>query len=127
MYIHVFDHDVNINKKYCYSNIYQKRMVKGPSNMSHIIPNYDLYKVTFNLCDRANRALHDRTFRHRTGGRSHGGEDGYQHKFAMAVILQNIYNLYNSMNAECEKFANFSAFCFSLADDIYEYACNYGD
>ena len=86
------------------------------------IPVYSEYAEMFNLCDRFNRNLHERTWPHKTGGKSRKGEHGQYHNFALSAILQNIFNLYHDVNGEDHTIPSFKDFFCNLADDIVRYA-----
>jgi hypothetical protein len=116
--------------KYVLSNAFIKR--KKPLNAkkskkkskSVTVPVYSEYNHLYNLCDRFNRNLHERTWPHKTGGNGSMGEDGHYHNFALSSILQNIFNLYFDINAEDYSKVSFSKFCCDLADEIVRFAFN---
>ena len=121
IFLYNWDRDDNIGKKYCYNNAFRKLEVSTRGN-DGIIPGYDLYKKSFNACDKFNRKLHDRKFPHRCGGKSKGFGDGHQHKFAMAIILQNTINLFCDVNNIKPQSMSFQAHVLSLSDELYYYA-----
>jgi hypothetical protein len=118
----VWDPDPAIGTKYCLSNAFTKVDRKPPPQYRHNIPVYDAYKVVFNLCDRLNSAIHGRIFPYRCGGGSHYGESGHQHKFAMAIILQNTFRVYNCMHKIDTSNYNFTEYCRNLAEQLVNHA-----
>ena len=86
------------------------------------IPVYSEYAIIFNLCDRFNRNLHERTWSHKSGGFHRMGEPGNYHNFALSSVLQNIFNLYHSINGEDDNQESFCDFCCRLADEIAQFA-----
>jgi hypothetical protein len=123
LFIKMFDSNENIGMKYCMSSAYTKFEGRAPRLYGDIVPAYDLYKLCFNLCDKFNRNLCDRVFPHRTGGRGHSGNRGHQHKFAMAVILENIFSLFNAIHQVGRDDWTFSDYCSQLALAIYKRVC----
>lgn len=95
-----------------------ERKVKRPK-YKNIIPAYTAYGKMFNVCDRFNRSLHDRTWPHKHGGRDCCGDLGHQDTFAWAAIMQNVYNAFLSINNESAEDYNFQTFFLDLADDLY--------
>ena len=68
-------------------------LIPGQSRKDYLIPGYDLYGQTFNVCDRFNREICDKKWPFISGGRNHCGEFGHQHFFALTVTLTNIWNM----------------------------------
>lgn len=66
--------------------------------MKNHIPCYYFYKFSFDACDRFNRNLHDKSWPHARGGSGTRGDFLNQHDFAMAVLLQNIFSLFDELN-----------------------------
>lgn len=93
-------------------------MVRKTRQFSHIIPNYDLYKQAFNLCDKFNRNLHDRKDPHRPGGGKAYGERPLENKFIMACILQNTFNAYFFLNNISHLSRSFKSLCEELSNEI---------
>ena len=108
--------DPAIGTKYCLSNAFTKVDRKPPPHYRHNIPVFDAYKVLFNLCDWLNSTIHGHIFPYRCGGGSHYGESGHQHKFAMAIILQNTFRVYNCMHKIDTSNYNFTEYCRNLAE-----------
>jgi hypothetical protein len=120
MFIHKWDKDDNIGKKYVFTNCFRK--CPRTRSVDAIVPAYDLYKISFNACDAFNRQLHQRKWPHKSGGRNKGAGDGHQHKFAFACILQNTINLYHAVNKSNHLESSFQSQCILLADNLYAYA-----
>jgi hypothetical protein len=120
LFVHKWDRDDHVGKKYVLANCFQKcPKVRG---LSYTVPAYDAYKIGFSLCDSFNRHLHDKKWPHRSGGGTKPAGDGHQHKFAMASILQNTFNLfYNVSNVDAAGHS-FQSNCSELANQVYEYA-----
>ena len=71
--------------------------------MKDHIPCYFFYKFAFDACDRFNRNLHDKSWPHARGGKGTRGDFLNQHDFAMAVLLQNIFSIYNELNEKIDE------------------------
>ena len=111
--------------KFVLSNAFKLKKVtpKGKRRVREVtIPVYSEYAQMFNLCDRFNRNLHERTWPHKTGGKARKGEHGQYHNFAFSAVLQNIFNLYHDVNGEDHTLISFKDFFCNLADDIVRYA-----
>jgi hypothetical protein len=111
--------------KYVLSNAFIKKKKQNSKKRKvrrSTIPVYSEYAEMFNLCDRFNRNLHERTWPHKTGGRGNKGEHGHYHNFAISATLQNIFNLYHAINDENHTEVSFCEFCCGLADDIARFA-----
>jgi hypothetical protein len=93
-------------------------------SQSQSIPIFDLYKLTFSVCDRFNKNLCHRTWPHKKGGKSTPGAPGVQHDFMFSVLLQNVFNCYLSLNRQPPEDADFKAMCLELADNLFEFANN---
>ena len=57
------------------------------------IPLFDLYKITFNVCDKFNRSLHDTVWPHRKSDNKQYGSKGMEHNFMLTSILRNTINV----------------------------------
>ena len=111
--------------KYVLSNAFIKRKKPQTSKKkkrTHTVPVYSEYALIFNLCDRFNRNLHERTWPYKSGGYQCKGEHGNYHNFALSAILQNAFNLYHAINDEKHTEVSFCDFCCRLADDIARFA-----
>lgn len=62
-----------------------------------VIPGYSYYKCMFEVCDRFNRNLHDRTYPKARGGNGTSGAYLNAHDFYMACILQNVFTVYDHL------------------------------
>ena len=112
------EHD---SPKYVLSNAFRKSKKSKTSkkrSRKSTIPVYSEYAEMFNLCDRFNRNLHERTWPHKRGGLHKKWEPENYHNFALSAVLQNIFNLYHAINDEDHTKISFCQFCCSLADDI---------
>lgn len=124
----VAHHDTQkgVGKKYNYSKGFvhdtRKETVK---NHQHRIPAYSYYKAFFECCDNFNRALHDKSWPHKRGGRGKSGEEGCHNDFLMAVVLQNTFHLYHDRNGTDPKTVNFMDLCVALSDQLFSYSQNY--
>lgn len=80
-----------VGEKFCLSDAF----LPAPDPLRKFkIPAYDNYKIMFTACDNFNRALHDRKWPHKRDWKKTRRELGHQHTFAMAVVLQNTFNLF---------------------------------
>jgi hypothetical protein len=52
------------------------------------------YKATFNVCDKFNRCLHQKTWPHRKGGYIRFRDQGAQHDYMFSCILINTVNVW---------------------------------
>ena len=80
------------------------------------IPGYSYYKSMFEICDHFNRALHDRTWAHKRGGRNLSGDIGTHHDFLMGCIVQNTLTAYRVIN-------NLHPTAISFRDLVLDLAC----
>jgi hypothetical protein len=119
LFVHHWDPDVNVDKKYVLSNAFEKAPRTRRSAVAQI-PVYPYYKFLFNACDKFNRNLHDRKYCHKTGGRLKRGEKGHIHKFYMACIIQNTFTLRHLHCSEEEKNKDFILKCIELAFNIID-------
>ena len=62
-----------------------------------VIPGYSYYKWMFEVCDRFNRNLHDRSYPHSRGGKGRGGAYANAHDFDMSALLQNTFSCYDHL------------------------------
>ncbi len=120
VYLHRWDKDELIGKKYVLSNAFKK--VRKHRSASKLVPVYDLYNLCFNACDIFNRKLHDKLWPHRYGGNCRFGESGHQHKFAFGVLLQNVFYLAEELGDPRIVNMNFEEKCYELAFDLYRYS-----
>lgn len=123
LFVHMWDPDENIGKKFCLTNAFMR--VKNTRSSDYSIPGYDLYRLGFNACDKFNRKLHDRKMNHRYGGGQRLGEKGHDNKFIMAVLLQNTFNAYLIINNIPPNSISFKTLCHTLADSLYTKAMEY--
>lgn len=119
LFVYHWDANKDIGKKFCLTNAFKKQR-KSRSSTNSLIPAYDAYKCMFNVCDRFNRNLHDRTWPHRRGGRGMMGEFGHQHNFFMSCCIQNTINAYLDIEKIDPSTTSFMDLCLELADSLYE-------
>lgn len=117
--VYSWDDNTDIGKKYVISNAFTFKRERGSPT---IIPLYDLYKLTFSVCDNFNRALHDRTWPHRHGGGTKMGALASLNDFYFSSILQNVLNSWFSLNPKYGVNYNFKETSIELADELYGYA-----
>ncbi len=113
--------DANVGKKLVLSNAFK---LTYSSRVTHLIPVYDLHKLTFNTCDRFNRALHDSSFPHKKGGCNVLGDLGVQHDFLLSCILQNTFGCLNDLTRGEAQERSYLEKCSELADTLFIYASN---
>ena len=116
VFVHVWDQDVNVGKKYVLSNAFRMEKKRKPKCSR---PVWDEYKVSFGLADHFNRELHDCTWPHRHGGGITFGERTSIHDFWFSCILKNTQNVYFDLYPKFMQTYDFQEFCLELADEIY--------
>lgn len=114
LFVHVWDHNKDIGKKYVYSNAFTRYDEPEPN----IRPAYDAYKHMFNVCDQFNRSLHDRKWPHRNGAGGCPGTDLAIHDFFMSALLINVLNVKSSITSSTA--SDYKADCTELADQLFE-------
>lgn len=70
--------------------------------------------------DRINYDIGKHKFPHKSGGRAHSGDNGHQHKFAMLIIMENIYNAMQVLRSE--RYDDFETLANELALDLFTWA-----
>ena len=80
-----------------------------------MIPGYSYYKQAFEACDNFNRALHDRCWPHKRGGRSLPGDIWNHHDFIQAAMLVNTTNACFFANGPESLSSTFEELVISLA------------
>lgn len=116
LFVHVWDPNPDIGKKYVLSNAFQPH---GKNATKLLIPAYDAYKVMFNTCDQFNRALHDCTWPHRHGGGKTPGAVGALHNFYFSAILQNVLTAHFELSSQKSEIDDFKEATMKLADQLY--------
>jgi hypothetical protein len=126
LFVHAWDTNKDVGKKCCYATAFTRtQRRRGENDLAtgrHIIPGYDHYKAMFSLCDHFNRALHDRKWPHKSGGRYMPGDLGHQHNFALSCLLQNVFNAYLDVCDIDVTTYEFKTFALRLADEIMEFS-----
>ena len=126
LFVYHFDTQKGVGKKYNYSigfnRCTDRRKVKAHEGR---VAGYEYYKTFFESCDRFNRALHDRYWPYKRGGRGTSGEAGEINDFMMACVLQNTYNAYMYLNdISTEDYPSFEDMCDELSLQIFQYSNN---
>jgi hypothetical protein len=119
VFVYAWDKNEDVGKKCVLTNAFTKADGRGSD---HSVPVYDDYKTMFSMCDKFNRALHDRKWPHRAGGNDVMSDAGTQDAFAMACILQNTFNAFRARNGVEFADYNFKLYCEELADALFAYA-----
>ena len=88
---------VGIKINYSHGMIRSTRKADIDQLKNHI-PCYFFYKFAFDACDRFNRNLHDKSWPHARGGHGTKGDFLNQHDFVMAMLLQNVFALFDELN-----------------------------
>jgi hypothetical protein len=101
-------------KKTVISNAMETLVLRGRQEKA---PAYDEYKMMYSLCDIFVRNLHDRGWPLSIGGHGIYGEARVQHNFAMASILENVFNVYLSHNSVGESNNCYRDHCVNLAEE----------
>ena len=120
VYTYHYDVQKGVGKKYCLSWGLERSTSRQLVN-SHkdSIPAYHYYKHMFEVCDKFNRALHDRQWPHIRGGNATKGDQGVHHDFLMAVILQNVFDAWFSAHDIDSSTRTFESMCTELANSLY--------
>lgn len=119
VFIYHFDTQKGIGVKYNLSWGFERSTEKAHVKAhSKRLPVYENYKSFFDVCDNFNRALHDRTYPHKRGGKATSGDIGRHHDFLLACVLQNTRNAYQTARGIDIEDESFREFCDLLADQI---------
>ena len=73
----------------------------------------------FEVCDKFNRALHDRQWPHSRGGKGTQGDQGAHHDFLMAIVLKNVFKAWFSVHDLDPRTRSFESLCTELANALY--------
>lgn len=119
LFVHFYSEEERIGRKFVCSTAYLRQVGRLPQGPARHIPGFDLFRLGFNFCDSFNRNLPKTTFPHKSGGYQHHGERGHQHKYMMAVILQNIFAMYDHMHPQQPLPDNNTTRCEQLAKALY--------
>eukprot|EP00602_Paraphysomonas_sp_CaronLab_P009213 CAMPEP_0185034516 /NCGR_PEP_ID=MMETSP1103-20130426/24485_1 /TAXON_ID=36769 /ORGANISM="Paraphysomonas bandaiensis, Strain Caron Lab Isolate" /LENGTH=212 /DNA_ID=CAMNT_0027571205 /DNA_START=668 /DNA_END=1303 /DNA_ORIENTATION=+ len=92
-----WDVDSAFSKKYVLSNAFTKH---HSTQITHIVPLYDHYKVIFNVSDLFNKSMHDRFFPHRKGGKNISSDLGCIHNFTLTAVLLNVIHCHLDYSKE---------------------------
>jgi hypothetical protein len=111
--------DTRIGKKFVMTNAFQKVNQK---HHGHTMPIYDHYNRAFSYCDRFNKALYNRSWPFRRGGRNRSGHLGTVHDYFLSCILQNTFNFIHEIKMIPHQYFHFQNMCFELSDNLYQYA-----
>lgn len=87
---------------------------------------WDLYAANFKHNDDFNRNLHHKSWFHRVGGNHRAGEEGHFDDYALAVTLQNTFNVFKAIHPDNPDI-DFMTHATALADDIFVYAMSLED
>jgi hypothetical protein len=93
------------------------RQVRLSQNTTSV-PIDDLYKATFNVCDKFNFCLKGKTWPHRKGGNSRYGGKGAQHDYMMSCILINT-NLWMDLQGEDHENTDFQEAYLQHANELF--------
>lgn len=120
VFAYYWDPDVNIDKKYVLSNAFYLKVSSTRRSAIAKGPVYSYYKITFSLCERFNRRLHNKKICHRTGGGGRYEENKHIHKLFMICIIKNTFILKNINCSNEEKIKNFLLKYVELVFDIID-------
>ena len=122
LYLYHLHPITSIGKKSIWTNTLTIRAHERGASKYHI-PGYDLYNCIFAVCDNFNRALHDRTFPHRSGGGRNGhGEMGKYWDFIRSSVIQNTVNIYITARGIDVQSISYRDICKTLSNDLFLYA-----
>lgn len=119
LFVGYYSPNRKLGLKYVISNAFER--VEGRMRPG-FIPVSQHYAIYFGSCDNYNKNLKDRIFCHKTGGNGMSGELGHHHKFAMACVMQNTYNLCRLIYPSRYQGKDFKTFFCDLADELVESA-----
>ena len=120
MYVHHWDIDVRIGKKFALSNSFEKtRLTRSSLN---VIPVYDHYDSMYRGFDQFHKGFFKKLFCHKPGGGHSSGEPGCIHKFLMGVTMQNTFNAWKNCGPQVPPEQDFHDQCVSLSDFVYFHA-----
>ena len=120
LYVHHWDIDVRIGKKFALSNAFEKTAVTRSS--SNVIPVYDHYDAMYRGCDQFHKGFYNELFPYKPGGGHSLGESGCIHKFLMGVTIQNTFNGWKNVGPQSELKQTFHDQCVCLSDLVFAHA-----
>ena len=124
LFVHFFSPDDRLGRKFVLTTAYQLERGRLPRNKQKHIPGFDLYTQGFNICDEFNKKLSNTAFPHKSGGHTHHGQEGQEHKYMLAVLLQNIFAMYDAMHENAQLPHSNEERCSLLAKELYEHSFN---
>jgi hypothetical protein len=105
-----------LNRKFVLTNA----LIASPgSTRKAIIPGCDHFSVMFNLCDKYNRRLHDKSWPHRCMT-----AELQEHNFLFTCLLTNCYNAFLDSKHQTPHDLDYQTFGEELADELFFYACS---
>jgi hypothetical protein len=126
LFVYHYDTQKGVGKKYNLSYGFQRSTDKLKFRPHQDrIPAYDNYKTFFECCDNFNRALKDKSWPFKRGGKGVLGESGTHHDFLMACILQNTFNAWHQVTGDNPVTTNFKTFCYDLSDQLFVHSQSY--
>ena len=120
IYIHNWDIDVRIGKKFALSNAFERSV--ATRSTKNVVPVYDHYDTMYRGCDQFHKGLFNKLFPHKPGGGHSPGEPGCIHKFVMGVTIQNTLNAWKNCGAGIPLKQDFHDQCALLSDLVFAHA-----
>ncbi len=119
--------DRQLGVRFCGGTAFEKVNKPAASNVRHIVPATDLYKVAYDICDKFNVNINKHKFPHKPGGRNNLGELGNIHKLSMTVIIENTCAAFTENNPVAANNMSFSQMCEEIAIHLYRKSFNIVD
>ena len=104
--------DSSVGKKFVYSSGFECVKRKMAKNS---VPVYDHYKVGFNFCDMFNKALHDKNWPFKHGGRNRSGAAGSITDYLFTCTLVNTWHAFANVQKKTASELPFQFFTENLA------------
>ena len=117
-------HKQNNEKKYSLGNA--MKPCRSSRSKAGDIFGWTLYAANFQHNDVFNRNLHHKSWFHRVGGNRRPGEEGHIDDYALAVTLQNTFNVFKAIHPDIPD-VDFMNHATALADEIFVYAMSLED
>ena len=118
--VHHWNSNHTVGQKFVLSNAFQRHAGRATRKGTIVVS--DEYKAMFSICDKFNRALHDRTWPHRHGGGTHVGDWNAVHDFYFSSTLQNVFNAWRCLNNIGRGQFQFRDGCIQLSNQLFAFS-----
>lgn len=122
LFAHYFSPDNRLGRKFVLTTAYEIEEGRLPNTKRKHIPGIDLYSKGFNICDNFNHNLANTSYPHKTGGNTRYGVEGQTHKYMLAVLLQNIFAMFDAQHPNAVLPHSNKSRCSLLAKELYAYS-----